>query len=134
MAKFLTILSLIGPMIGFTPHTGAQSSAQQTGIAKFYSPGVMAQVARNRHMKLRTDVDGYAAVLNCTDVGKIVVATINGRKQERYQVLDCSQPYHRADHIRQRLIIEVDYASAVRNGFARLGKAPATIRSMEAAH
>ncbi len=92
-----------------------------------YAPGVFAQVAANRGMRLRTDVDGYAAVLSCSHIGEIVKAQINGGPIERYQVLDCSAPQHRAAHIRQGLVIEVDYQSAVRNGFARLGRAPAVV-------
>jgi hypothetical protein len=99
----------------------------KAGHAKFYSPGVFRRVAGVRGMKLRTDVNGYAAVTDCRRIGQIVLAAINGRRVERYQVLDCSHPTDRARHIRQGLVIEVDFQSAVRNGFSRRGRAPAVV-------
>jgi hypothetical protein len=78
-------------------------------------------------MKLREDVDGYAAVIDCSQIGNVVKARINGGRLETFQVLDCSAPRDRARHQRIGLVIEVDYDSAVRNGFARRGRAPAQV-------
>jgi hypothetical protein len=99
----------------------------KSGIAKYYSPGMMRTVANNRGMKLRSDVHGYAAVQLCSMIGRVITASINGHKVERYQVLDCSAPEDVGRHRAQGLIIEVDYASAKRNGFLRQGKAPAKV-------
>jgi hypothetical protein len=128
---FLVLLVAIIIFSGFGSVNPAAAGESRSGIAMYYMPGIMARVASNRHMKMRTDVDGWAAVLNCSDIGKVVVATINGHKAERYQVLDCSQPRDRARHIQLGLIIEVDYASAVRLGFAGVGRAKATILDMQ---
>jgi hypothetical protein len=97
------------------------------GTAKYYSPGMFRTVANNRHMALRTDVDGYASVPNCGLIGHVVQASINHGRWETYQLVDCSAPKDRVRHIRQGLVIEVDYQSAVRNHFAQDGKAPAIV-------
>ncbi|HET9494118.1 MAG TPA: hypothetical protein VFR15_07810 [Chloroflexia bacterium] len=116
-------------LAGGSPASSEASVAQgmRSGHAVFYSPGVFKIVARNRGMKLRTDVDGYAAVIDCGMIGRLVKARLNGRKLETFQVLDCSAPKDRARHQRIGLVIEVDYESAVRNGFARRGRAPAQV-------
>jgi hypothetical protein len=72
-------------------------------------------------------VDGYAAVPSCTNIGRVLKASINGHSTERYQIVDCSAPSDRARHVRQGLVIEVDYQSAVRNDFTRRGRASATV-------
>ena len=97
------------------------------GSSYFYSKGMFQIVARNRGMKLRSDVDGYASVPNCRYIGQVLQARINGHDLERYQVLDCPAPWDRARHIREGLVIEVDYQSAVRNEFSRRGHAPAEV-------
>jgi hypothetical protein len=127
MAGFVALIYFVGNMLeGYAPRY-VPVQGPVSGIAKYYSPGIMAEVARNRGMVLREDVDGYASVLSCGEIGKVVVASINGGKRERYQVLDCSHPRDIAMHRRQGLIIEVDYQSAARNGFVRRGSARATI-------
>jgi len=85
------------------------------------------RVARNRGISLRSDVDGYAAVPNCSRVGQIIKARLNGKSLERFQVIDCSSPSDRARQVRMGLVIEVDYQSAVRNNFSRYGRAPAEV-------
>jgi hypothetical protein len=116
-------------LAGGSPATTEASVVQgmRSGHAVYYSPGVFAVVARNRGMKLREDVDGYAAVIDCTQIGRVIKARVNGGDLERYQVLDCSAPQDRARHQRIGLVIEVDYQSAVRNDFARRGRAPAQV-------
>jgi hypothetical protein len=101
--------------------------AIKKGIAKYYSPGMMERVARNRGMKMRRDVAGYAAVTDCRRIGQIVYASINNGPFERYQILDCSHPRDVQRHLRECLVIEVDYRSAVRNRFVRQGRAPAIV-------
>jgi hypothetical protein len=116
-------------------HTSGVASIQagapaRWGWAKHYSPGVMERVRTVRAhqgVRIRTDVAGYAAAPDCAQIGRVVVASINGGPLERYQVLDCSHPRDRARHVREGLVIEVDYRSAVRNGFARQGKARAVV-------
>jgi hypothetical protein len=119
VSVFLLLLALCVPV--------SASGGTTTGIAKHYAPGVFARVAHNREMVMRTDVAGYAAVPNCGYLGTVIQARVNGGKWERYQVLDCSAPKDRARHIKSGLILEVDYASAKRNGFVSRGRAPATV-------
>lgn len=126
MRVLLALLAFLGSAAAHIP-AQQQSYAPKTGIAMFYSPGVMAHVASVRGVHLRTDVDGYAAVPDCHMRDKIALASINGHETERFQILDCSAPADRARHIRQGLVIEVDYASAVRNGIAYRGRGPATV-------
>jgi hypothetical protein len=120
--------ALLAPLFSETT-TGYASplAATSKGYAYFYSPGMFQTVARNRGIKLRSDVDGYAAVPNCRYIGQVVKARINGHETERYQVLDCSAPSDRARHVREGLVIEIDYQSAVRNEFSRRGRAPANV-------
>ena len=104
------------------------SGGTVSGTAKYYRAGMFAQVAANRGMILRADVAGYASVPSCAWLGSVIQARVNGGAWERYQVVDCSAPKDRARHIRQGLVLEVDYASARRNGFVSKGKAPAVVR------
>jgi hypothetical protein len=137
MRKYLRTLIMVNAslaaalfaMAGGSPAISQASAVQGTrsGHAVYYSPGVFKTVARNRGMKLREDVDGYAAVIDCSQIGNVVKARINGGRLETFQVLDCSAPRDRARHQRIGLVIEVDYDSAVRNGFARRGRAPAQV-------
>lgn len=92
--------------------------------AKFYEqPGLMRQVALNRGL---TPVNHMASVPDCSRIGDHVLAVVNGHRA-LYKVVDCSAPRDRARHIRQGLVIEVDYYSAHEFGFAREGHAPAHI-------
>ena len=127
MAAALSGLLLSTQSTGYASGNDISPDSTSKGYAYFYSPGMFQTVARNRGMKLRSDVDGYAAVPNCGYIGRVLKAVINGHSIERYQVVDCSAPSDRARHIRQGLVIEVDYQSAVRNDFTRRGRAPATV-------
>jgi hypothetical protein len=137
MKKYLRTIVMINASLaaallalaGGSPATSEASAMQgmRSGQAMYYSPGRFAMVARNRGMKLRSDVDGYAAVIDCSQIGRLIKARLNGGKIETFQVLDCSAPRDRARHQRIGLVIEVDYDSAVRNGFVRLGRAPAQV-------
>jgi hypothetical protein len=127
--KTILILALLSSVIESAP-SSTPASSRQSGIAKYYSPGVMEAVARKRGLARTGSVQGMAAVPNCGHIGKVAVAAINGRSAERYLIVDCSSPRDRAKHVRQGLVIEVDYSSAVRNGFQRRGSAPATVISI----
>jgi hypothetical protein len=127
MPGLLAFLCVVGQIATYEARSAHAATTAQRGISAYYSPGTMARVARNRGIALRHDVDGYASLTHCSHIGKIVTATINGSRPERYQVLDCSHPRDRARHLRQGIVIEVDYQSAVRHGFTRRGYAPATV-------
>jgi hypothetical protein len=93
-----------------------------------YAPNVMEQVAANRENRYhrgyvpgfqrRYDVAGYAASVDCSDIGLVVWASLNGNVPERFQIVDCSQGRDRAYHVRSKLVIEVDHKSGVRNRFS----------------
>ena len=112
--------------------------APETGRAYYYDPGMFAQVARNRGMRLAWNaVDGFASTRDCAKVDVrrpwVVWAQIDGGPIESYQIVDCSAPRDVARHRRIGLVLEVDYATAARQrlqGRPRLrldGKAPAAI-------
>jgi hypothetical protein len=102
-----------GAPVGRTPYT----------IAKFYSPGVFARVAKVRGLPVS---ERMAAVTDCGRIGQYVTASINGHV-DTYLVADCSHPRDRARHIREGLVIEVNY-SAAKTYFPRgEGQAPAYI-------
>src|SRR5262245_8902999 len=48
----------------------------EKGITMHYYAGLFERVARNRGMKLRTDVDGYASRRSCGELGRVVMARI----------------------------------------------------------
>src|SRR5215203_2471854 len=58
-------------------------SVQQFGIAKYYTSGVMENVARNRGLKRPGTVLGLASVPNCVLIGRVILAAINGRDAEK---------------------------------------------------
>jgi hypothetical protein len=103
------------------------AAVSQKGIAKYYSLGVFKVVAARRNIAMRQDVHGYAAVPNCGRIGQVVRARLNGGPIELYHILDCSSPEDLPSHLREGLVIEVDYQSARRNGFAREGHTQAVV-------
>ena len=115
-----------GSQVAGTPITESVQP-EKSGVAVYYSPGVMERVAAFRGLTRPPIADGMAAVTDCSQIGKIAFASINGGLVERYLIVDCSQPRDVARHIQQNLVIEVDYQSAVRNNFHRDGRAPAVL-------
>jgi len=126
-ALVLLLAALLCPMPSATSVQGAPVAQMGIGIAKFYAPGVFRRVASHRNIAARQDVDGYAAVPSCGRIGQLVRASLNGGPFETYHILDCSAPRDLPAHLREGLVIEVDYGSAVRNGFARQGHAQAVV-------
>ncbi|HKP52873.1 MAG TPA: hypothetical protein VJ183_09495 [Chloroflexia bacterium] len=131
MGRFILAAVLISTLTAGTevvraagPHA---AKPLKQGFAVFYSPGVMERVAAHRGLTKPPIAEGMAAVTDCSQIGKIAFASINGGLVERYLIVDCSHPRDVARHIAQGLVIEVDYQSAVRNNFHRDGKAPALL-------
>src|SRR4051812_12455918 len=95
----------------------------EKGITMHYYAGLFEKVARNRGMKLRTDVDGYASRRSCGELGRVIMARIRSRwtggwgPWRRYQVLDCTARRDLAYQRKIGLVLEVDYKSAVKTGF-----------------
>jgi hypothetical protein len=90
----------------------------------------MERVAAFRGLTRPPVADGFAAVTDCGQIGKMAFASINGGLVERYLIVDCAQDRDRDRQIREGLVIEVDYQSAIRNNFYRDGHAPAVVLSI----
>jgi hypothetical protein len=131
MGRFILVAVLLGTMTAGTQVVGAigapATKPLKQGFAVLYSPGVMERVAAHRGLTKPPIAEGMAAVTDCSQIGKIAFASINGGLVERYLIVDCSHPRDVARHIQQGLVIEVDYESAVRNNFHREGRAPAVL-------
>jgi hypothetical protein len=119
---------------GARPTTAATPIPVEQGIAMHYYPGLFQTVARNQGFTMRKDVDGYASRQRCAELGRIVEARLRnpftGRWGPwlRYQVLDCSAPQDVAYHRDIGLILEVDYDSAARAGFAGAGRTQVEVK------
>lgn len=122
----MTLLITLALVLGLL----SASQSTYTGHALYYGKGQMERVYRVRiqqHLVRPGWTGSLAAVPNCSHIGEIVSARINGGLWARYLVVDCAQPYDYRMQIRTGRAIEVDYYSAVRNGFVSKGKAPATV-------
>jgi hypothetical protein len=126
IAAFLFVVLGAAVVCGASPPQPL--SNVRTGTAKFYSPGVFERVLKVRGMSWPRGVSGLASTPYCANIGKRVRASINGGPWRTYLIADCSR--HGADqkrHLRTGLVLEVDYRSAVREGFHKAGKAPAKV-------
>ncbi|MBF6596245.1 MAG: hypothetical protein IVW51_17600 [Thermaceae bacterium] len=123
MIHLLLFLSIFAPLTAPPP----RYASIQPGIAKYYRPGLFARVAAVRGIPLRSDVDGYASTPDPALIGKVIHASIAGGPIESFQVLDSSAPRDRSRHLRERLVIEVDYLTARRHHFISTGHAPAVV-------
>lgn len=133
----LGLATLLVAALTLIPHGTASAYTYRTahdvskqGIALYYSSGVMERVLRVRARQgyhVRYDVAGYTASVNCGDIGRIVYISVSGGPYRRYQVMDCSQPYHRSAHIARGIVAELDWHSAVREGYSRDGRASAVV-------
>jgi hypothetical protein len=105
------------------------SAAQGGGKSKpptyavYYSPGVMERVARKRGIPVTSRM---ASVPDCSKIGGWVTAKVNGHVAT-YRIVDCSAPKDRARHIRQGLVLEVNYSSKLAFFPRGAGRVPATI-------
>lgn len=76
-----------------------------TGGASQYDPGLMATVVANRQASLAVptlpaelpDVDGFIAVVDCSEIGKVWLVRPAGGEWEKHLVADCAGPELRAD-------------------------------------
>ncbi len=101
------------------------------GWAFEYKPGVMAAVARVRHMSLMPGV-AYISMMRCDTLGRLWRLSIAGEAVTGQQV-DCSNPIDLAMQRRMGLIVEVNYQLAhdqgwsIYNGDKGAGRARAVI-------
>jgi hypothetical protein len=100
-----------------------------TGTASQYAPGLMEKVVANRQAGRTAydlpdplpEVDGYAAVLDCEEIGSVWLVRPQGGEWERLLVADCAGSQLRADGLTggewmraNGVLLEVDYRTAVR--------------------
>lgn len=102
-------------------HNTVRWTGPKAGHALYYTDRAFQRVGRVRIRQglirsIRTDVAGYVAVTDCSKVGWIAYISLNGGPVERYQILDCSQPYHALGHVRAGRGAEVNENSMRRNG------------------
>lgn len=130
MGKVILAAALLWGLVPAPPATAKNNAMEKRGIAVYYSPGVMERVAANRGLRKPAIADGMASVPDCSQIGKLAFASVNGGLVERYFIVDCSAPRDVARHLQMGLVLEVDYQSAVRNNFQSNGSAPATVYSI----
>ena len=139
MNRLFPVAAFLFVVLGAAVLCGASPvQSHKAGIAKHYRPNLMEQVAKNRMnprhagyvpgFRMRYDVAGYASRPDCSTIGRVFWASVSGQQFRLYQQVDCSHPRDRQRHLSTGLIAELDYKSAVREGFARDGKAPAKVR------
>jgi len=96
-----------------------------TGIASQYAPGVMGRVVQVRQTGLThaslpvglPPVAGYVAVVDCGQIGEVVwLRPVGATTWEPFLVADCANPADGSDAwmTRNRILVEVDYNTAVR--------------------
>lgn len=97
------------------------------GLATYYSPGLMEQVAVNRGM----DLTGYhsgVALNRAGDLRRTVWLTWpDGQVTGPHLVIDCAQRNHYATRESQRRIVEVAAELAQEIGFYRVGPHPVRV-------
>ena len=96
----------------------------ERGVASQYAPGTMERVVRVRQSgrtwhdlpETLPEVDGYAAVLDCGDVGRLVLVRPPNRPWELFLAADCAgiADGGRDWMVRGGIALEVDHLSAVR--------------------
>ena len=127
----LIALALFIATVPSVPATGPQGASYgyEAGWAKHYSPNRMQSVLRVRQRQGLipygvTGYDGLASTTSCSNIGKYVWVQLwnphTGRWSSPLKLLavDCSRPGADRDrHIRERLVCEVDYATARATGW-----------------
>lgn len=128
------VVAAAQPAAATKPATKAAAVRVESGIAMHYYKGLFQQVARNRGMKLRKDVDGYASRRSCSELGSVVEARFRNPRTDRwgpwkrFQIVDCSAPRHLAYQRRLGLILEINYEQAAAAGFASRGRTAVQVR------
>jgi hypothetical protein len=141
MTKAGTIWLLILMLLLSWPSVALSASAlPMRGHSLYYTDRAMARVGQIRIRQglithIRRDVAGYTSAWDCADIGKVAYISLNGGPVKRYQILDCSQPYHRAWHIRERRVAEINESAVRRAGCVfrsgeTMGRCPATLHAV----
>jgi hypothetical protein len=142
MTKAGTIWLLILMLLLSWPSVAlsASHSLPRSGHVLYYRDAAYERIGRIRVRQglishVRRDVAGYTASVDCADIGKIAYLSINRGPVKRYQILDCSQPYHRSWHIRIGRVGEVNESAVRRAGCVwrsgeTMGRCPATLHAV----
>lgn len=122
---------LAGFVAASTASGGAPLPPVKEGVAKHYSEGLMRQVLRVRQRQglvpYGVRYEGLASTTECSNIGKRVTVSLRNPRTGQWSaprtllVVDCSAPRDRARHIRQGLVVEVDYATARATGWGWTG-------------
>src|SRR5512139_3157200 len=109
------------------------SDPEISGLATYYRPDLMQQVAANRHMvAYEPPYLGGVALNRAGDLGRTVwLRWEDGTTDGPYRVVDCAK---RSDYLLRRgRIVEVDAETAQRRGFYGIGPVPVTVLFCEPA-
>ena len=89
--KEAIIMVVLLSVIILTP-SSTSAYTPERGTAKYYNRGLMESVASRRGLSKPRGVDGLASVPNCSRLGKIAHASINGRAAIRHVILGVVDP------------------------------------------
>ena len=102
----------------------------QSGTALEYGPGTMQRVynVRVEQGLVRAGWQGsMAAAIECSEIGRIDYASFYNPRAGEWSyyrpvlITDCSQYRDRAMHYARNILLEVDWNTAVQNGFSAFG-------------
>jgi hypothetical protein len=111
LAHLLTLIAWLLPT----------SQSTIAGQATYYDPGLMEQVAANRHMDL-TGYLGGVALNRAGDLGRDVwLEWEDGTIQGPFLAVDCANRRHFEEREAQGYIVEVDAQTAQERGFYGVG-------------
>ena len=105
---------------------GSRSPQNLEGLATYYSPHLMEQVAENRGM----DLNGYlggAALNRKGDLGRAVWLEWGHSIEGLFLVVDCAQRNHYETREKRGYVIEVNTETAKRHGFFGVGPVPVKV-------
>lgn len=94
-----------------------------SGWASQYSPGVMESTVEARQNgccaynlpRGLPPVDGFVAVSDCSNIGRLLLLRPEGSKKwERFLAADCAGPGAYEWMLRNNILVEIDYETAVR--------------------
>jgi uncharacterized protein YkwD len=136
--KKLVLVAILGALaMAGAPSLSAYASnatidwtGPKTGHVLYYAQGVMEEVIQNRTawgLHIRADVEGYAAVTDCAQLGRVALFSIRGSAPVALQIVDCSAPWDAQRHVQEGNVGEVDFQTAQRFGFLVEGRAQATL-------
>ena len=140
----VAILALLWPSVAYSAPPVLLEHQPPVKVYKghvlYYTDSAYARIGRVRIRQglithVRRDVAGYTASWDCGNIGRIAYLSINGGPVKRYQILDCSQPYHRAWHKRIGRVGEVNESAVRRAGCVwrsgeTMGRCKATLHAI----